>query len=339
MPERGVFDTRLAYCDWRGSATRIGTAGVKKLGKVARPAVPDDQNALVKSALAREFDGLMGAAMAPGLYVVATPIGHLGDVSLRSLAILCKADHVYCEDTRHSRVLLTRFGISRALASYHDHSTPGVRAAIIARLKAGKTVALISDAGTPLISDPGFKLVRAALDAAVQVFAIPGPSAVLAALTSSGLATDSFFFAGFLPTRAAVRRARLSELAGVPATLVVFETAKRLAVTLADLARSLGARQAVVAREITKLNEDVQFGDLQELSKSFADAPVRGEMVIVIGPPEKQAVDEASLEARLGAVLETMSVKDAVRHVAAETGASRSRVYELALKVQRRQED
>jgi 16S rRNA (cytidine1402-2'-O)-methyltransferase len=191
----------------------------------------------------------------------------LGDVTLRALAVLAQADILYCEDTRHSRILLAHYGIARPTRPYHEHNAARERPHVLAQLAAGQSVALISDAGTPLICDPGFKLVRAAAEAGFPVTAIPGPSAPLAALVSAGLATDAFFFAGFLPSRCNARRTRLQELKSVPASLVFFEAPSRLADSLADLAAVLGEREGAVARELTKMHEELRRGSLAELAQ------------------------------------------------------------------------
>src|SRR5580704_14133546 len=208
--------------------------------------------------------------LAPGLHIVATPIGNLADITIRALAALAGADLIACEDTRITRKLLDRYGIETPLTPYHDHNAEKARPALLRRLTEGAAVALVSDAGTPLISDPGFKLVRAAQDAGHPVTALPGPSSVLTALTVSGLPTDQFLFAGFLPPKAVARRARIAELARIPATLVLFETGPRLAAALADLAAGLGPRQATVCRELTKLHEEIRRGDLETLSQNCA---------------------------------------------------------------------
>src|SRR5262245_9461562 len=192
-------------------------------------------------------------ALAPGLHIVATPIGNLRDVTLRALDVLAAADVVACEDTRVTRKLLDHYGIATPLTPYHEHNAAEARPKLLARLAQGAAIALVSDAGTPLVSDPGFKLVRAARDAGYAVTALPGPSATLAALAVSGLPTDRFFFEGFLPAKEAQRRARIAELKRVPATLVLFETGPRIAASLADLADGLGSREAAVGRELTKL--------------------------------------------------------------------------------------
>src|SRR6516225_10033786 len=202
-----------------------------------------------------------------GLYVVATPIGNLGDVTLRALETLAAADLVACEDTRVTARLLERYAIETELTPYHDHNAAAARPKILARLRDGAAVALVSDAGTPLVSDPGYRLVRAAHDEGIAVTAVPGPSAVLTALAVAGLPTDRFFFEGFLPAKDAARRARIAELARVPATLVLFESGARIADALAALADGLGDRPAAVCRELTKLHEEVRRDGLAVLAR------------------------------------------------------------------------
>jgi 16S rRNA (cytidine1402-2'-O)-methyltransferase len=273
------------------------------------------------------------------LHLVATPIGNLGDLSPRALAALGAADLVLCEDTRVSAKLLGLCGIQRPLLAYHEHNAARVRPDIVARLRAGATVALISDAGTPLVSDPGYKLVRDAIAAGIEVFAVPGPSAALAGLIVSGLPTDRFFVAGFLPTRRSQRRRAIAELAPIPATLVVFEAPRRVPDTLADLAAELGPRPAAVARELTKRFEEVRRGPLPELAAHYRDtgAP-RGEAVIVIGPPGRKAEQPgaAELDALLAKELESRSPAAAAAAVAAATGQPRRELYQRALALQGR---
>jgi 16S rRNA (cytidine1402-2'-O)-methyltransferase len=269
---------------------------------------------------------------APGLYVVATPIGNLGDITVRALETLAATDVVACEDTRVTRRLFDRYAIATPLVRYHDHNAATVRPKLLARLAAGEAVALVSDAGTPLISDPGFKLVRAAHDAGHAVTALPGASAVLAALAVAGLPTDAFHFAGFLPPRELARRARIAELAAVPATLVLFETGPRIAATLGDLAATLGNRPAAVCRELTKLHEEVRRADLTALATHFAaGGESRGEFVVIVGPPADTAVEQADLDAMLQRALAVDSLKSAVEAVAAATGQNRRLVYQRAL--------
>jgi 16S rRNA (cytidine1402-2'-O)-methyltransferase len=276
--------------------------------------------------------------LAPGLHLVATPIGNLGDLSPRALALLRAADVVLCEDTRVTRNLLRHHALERALVAYHEHNAARMRPRIVARLQAGAVVALASDAGTPLVSDPGYKLVRAAIEAGIEVFAVPGPSAALAALTVSGLPTDRFLVAGFLPERGAPRRRAIAELAAVPATLVLFEAARRLPATLAELATALGPRPAAVARELTKRFEEVRRDSLERLAEHYARVgPPRGEVVLVIGAaadgPAPLAPGE--VDAALADALTTMSPAAAAAAVAAATGRPRREVYRRALALRR----
>lgn len=271
--------------------------------------------------------------LASGLHIVATPIGNLGDITLRALEALAGADLIACEDTRVTRKLLDRYGISTPLTPYHEHNAAQARPVLLEKLADGATIALVSDAGTPLVSDPGFKLVRAVTEAGHAVTALPGASAVLTGLTLSALPTDAFYFAGFLPSKEAARRSRIAELARIPATLILFETGPRLGAALADLAAGLSnEREAAVCRELTKLHEEVKRGDLAALAKAYADNEPRGEIVLVIAPPAApQAVSIADTEDLLRAALARVSLKDAVAEVADATGASRRDVYQRAL--------
>jgi len=274
------------------------------------------------------------AAGAGRLGLVATPIGNLGDISARALDWLRQADLIACEDSRVSGRLLQHFGIDKKLISYHDHNADEVRPVLLRHLAQGARIALISDAGTPLISDPGYKLVREAAAAGIKVTALPGPSAPLMALILSGLPTDRFLFAGFLPVKSAARRQVAAELAAVPASLIFFETAPRLADSLADLAAVLGNRPAAVARELTKLYEEVRRGRLGDLSAHYREAgPPRGEIVLVVGPPEAETAVAFDLDAALRAALARMSVKDAAAQVAANSGQKRRQVYARALEL------
>jgi 16S rRNA (cytidine1402-2'-O)-methyltransferase len=274
--------------------------------------------------------------LAPGLYVVATPIGNLGDVTLRALSVLASADLVLCEDTRVTRKLLDRYGLRPPLLAYHEHNAAAVRPRVLARLGEKASVALVSDAGTPLISDPGYKLVETAIGAGHKVFPIPGASAALAALVAAGLPTDRFLFEGFLPPKAGQRRTRIAELASIPATLVLYESGPRLAAALADLSAGLGARPAAVCRELTKAFEEVRRGTLSALAAHYAEAGApKGEIVIVIGPPdaEAKALSPAALDDKIEAALARLSVKDAADMIAAETGMQRRAVYQRALQL------
>jgi 16S rRNA (cytidine1402-2'-O)-methyltransferase len=273
-------------------------------------------------------------SIAGGLYVVATPIGNLGDITLRALATLAGADLIACEDTRVTRKLLDRYGITTPLTAYHDHNAMQARPALLRRLADGASIALVSDAGTPLVSDPGYKLVCAAQDAGHAVTALPGASALLTALAVAGLPTDQFLFAGFLPPKQAARRTRIAELAPIPATIVLFETGPRLAATLADLATGLGPRDAAVCRELTKLHEEIRRGDLDTLAQGAGTSELRGEIVLVIGPPAASAQPSAAdAEAMLREALARSSLKDAVAEIAEATGAPRRQLYQRALEL------
>lgn len=275
-----------------------------------------------------------------GIYVVATPIGNLRDITLRALETLAAADVIACEDTRVTRKLLDHYGIATPLTPYHDHNAAEARPRILARLAAGEAVALVSDAGTPLISDPGFKLLREASAAGHAVTTVPGASSVLAALGVAALPTDRFFFEGFLPPKQAARQKRVGELARIPATLVLFETGPRIAGSLADLAAGLGPRQAAICRELTKLHEEVRRDELPALARAYeGDAETRGEFVIVIAPPAAESAESADIDALLHAALARTSVKDAVGEVAMATGQSRRDVYQRALEIARERGD
>jgi len=268
------------------------------------------------------------------LHLVATPIGNLGDLSPRARAALAEADVVLCEDTRVTARLLGLCGIHRPLQSYHEHNAARRRPEILERLRAGATVVVVSDAGTPLVSDPGYKLVRDAIDAGIEVFAVPGPSAAIAGLIVSGLPTDRFFVAGFLPTRRSQRRRAIAGLAPVPGTLVVFEAPRRLPDTLTDLAAELGDRPAAVARELTKRFEEVRRATLPELAAHYAAAGApRGEAVIVIGPAERArgGATPEELDELLAKALESQSPAAASAAVAAATGLPRRELYRRAL--------
>jgi len=271
----------------------------------------------------------------PGLHVVATPIGNLRDMTIRAVETMAAASLVACEDTRVTRRLVDHFGLSARLVAYHEHNAAEMRPKLLARLAAGESVALVSDAGTPLVSDPGFKLVEAAREAGHRVVPVPGPSAVMAALVAAGLPTDAFFFAGFLPPKTAGRRGRARELAAVPGSLVFFETGPRLAASLADLAGELGDREAAVCRELTKAHEEVRRGTLPALAAFYAQAgEPRGEIVVVVAPPGEAPPPEAGdVEAMLRTALAASSVKDAAAAVAAATGLPKRDVYQLALQL------
>ena len=272
-------------------------------------------------------------ALAPGLHVVATPIGNLGDITLRALWVLRRVDRILCEDTRVTQRLLARHGIDKPLDPYHDHNADRVRPGIIEALRYGATLALVSDAGTPLVADPGFKLVRDALAGGLPVTAAPGPSAAVTALVLSGLPPDPFLFAGFLPPRPAARRRALLGWRDLAVTLICYEGPSRLAATLADMAEIFGERDGAVARELTKRHEEIRRGRLAALAAHYrAGVTPRGEMVIVVGPPEATTpIEEADLDTRLRALLAAHSLRDAVALLARETGLPRRAVYERAL--------
>jgi 16S rRNA (cytidine1402-2'-O)-methyltransferase len=276
--------------------------------------------------------------LSPGLYLVATPIGNAADLTLRACHVLAHADVLYAEDTRVTAKLLAIHEIKRPLHSYREHNADHAEKEILRHLEQGRSVALVSDAGTPLISDPGQRLVDAVAGQGHDVVPIPGASAVLAALTASGLATDRFFFAGFLPARATERRRTIRELENIPATLIFFEAPPRLKDALVDLAALLGARPAAVARELTKLHEEIRRAPLPDLAAHYESNPeVRGEIVIVIAPPadEARVSSAASLDERLTTELKRHPVKDAAAIVAAALGLSRREVYARALELKK----
>jgi len=279
-------------------------------------------------------------AKTPGtLWVVATPIGNLEDFSPRAQRLLGEVSVVACEDTRHSGRLLAAFGIKARLASLHEHNEERQAPGLLARLEAGEDIALISDAGTPLLSDPGFRMVRAAAAAGLDVRPVPGPSAITAALSVAGLPTDRFAFEGFMPAKAAARRARLQSLADEPRTLVFFEAGNRLAALLADAAAALGdERAAAVARELTKLHETVYRGTLAKLAADLAEDPdaSRGEVVLTVQgcvPAETGAGDRALLQRLLPALLEELPPSRAVKVAAKLSGVPRQEVYAMALRL------
>jgi 16S rRNA (cytidine1402-2'-O)-methyltransferase len=272
---------------------------------------------------------------APGLYVTATPIGNAADITLRALNILRKCDAIVAEDTRITSRLLALYGITRPLLVYNDHNGRSMRPKLLDRLSSGAVLALVSDAGTPLLSDPGHKLVREARDRGLPVFPVPGASAALAALSAAGLPTDHFFFAGFLPVKPGERRSALERFKAVPATLIFYESAQRLAASLADMAEVLGSRDAAVAREITKLHEEFRRAPLLELAAAFAGPPPKGEIVVLVGPPpDATAPNAAQIDALLKLALPFMPLNAAAALVAQASGSGRRTVYlrGLALK-------
>lgn len=277
---------------------------------------------------------------APGLYLVATPIGNLGDITLRALETLAGADLIACEDTRVTRRLLDRYGIHTQLTAYHDRNGSRVRPQILAQLDQGGRIALVSDAGTPLVSDPGFKLVREASAAGHHIVALPGASSILAALVTSALPTDRFVFEGFLPNRSARRKTVLGDLAPIDATLVFFESARRVAATLEDMVDVLGDRDAAVLRELTKKFEEAVRLPLSELADHYRTIPTpKGEIVIVVGPPGEDTKDHQSAEDLLRQALTQMSVREASREVADLLKIPKRDVYALALKLSQDQGD
>lgn len=289
------------------------------------------------------IDGVVHPApeLSPGLYIVATPIGHLGDVTLRALATLAAADLIACEDTRISSRLTQRYGIAAPLLAYHEHNAARQRPKLLAALAEGKAVALISDAGTPLISDPGYRLVEEAVAAGHAVIPIPGASAILAALAGAGLPTDTFLFAGFLPPKLSARRKRLAELAAIPATLVFYEAPQRLGASLADMAMVFGGdRRATVARELTKTFEEFRRAPLGELAAAYADAAVRGEIVVLVAPPADDGPPDAdAVDVMLRSALRDHGVAEAATLVAGQSGLPRRQLYARILELQRANTD
>lgn len=295
-------------------------------------AEPETSPAAAASKPAAAAAGLYAA----GLYIVATPIGNARDITLRGLDCLRAADVIVCEDTRVTSRLLAIHQIHRPLTTYHDHNAARAGPAIIRRLKQGQIVALVSDAGTPLVSDPGYRLVRACVEQGLLVTHLPGPSSVLAALVPAGLPTDRFMFAGFLNTGPARRRRELAELKTVPATLVFLESARRLAGCLGDMAAVLGPRQAAVGRELTKKFEEIRRDPLDRLAGYYAEAGrPRGEVTIIVAPPpdEDGRPDNEEIDRLLEAALGSMTIKDSVAAVTAATGAARRDVYARALRL------
>lgn len=288
---------------------------------------------MTQRTLVVEGDALAVPALAPGLYVVATPIGNLGDITLRALKTLAAAHAIAAEDTRHTGRLLQHFAITAPLLRYDEHGAAGQRPKLMARLEAGEALALVSDAGTPLISDPGYRLVREARAAGVPVFAVPGASAVMAALSIAGLATDTFTFAGFLPAKAGARGERIASLAAAPGTLVLFEAPHRLGETLRALSDGLGPREAVVARELTKRFESVVSGTLADLADAVEAEPVKGEIVILVAPGEAAALSDDDVEALLVEALARLPASAAAGEVARATGRERRALFRRAVAI------
>jgi 16S rRNA (cytidine1402-2'-O)-methyltransferase len=275
----------------------------------------------------------------PGLYLVATPIGNLADISLRALDTLAAADLVVCEDTRVSGKLLSYYGLKRPLLSYNDHNADRQRAAILRALENGQIVALISDAGTPLVSDPGYKLVRACREADFYVTVVPGASAVLSGVQLSGLPAAPFTFLGFLPPKSNARRAVLEGWKDTPSTFVLFEAPQRLSDSLRDILSVLGDRPAALVREITKLYEETRLGTISGLLEVIEESGApKGEQVILIGPPDVTVFTDEDLRTLLAESLKTMTTKQAAASVAAQTGCSKKQLYEMALALRHEQE-
>jgi len=277
---------------------------------------------------------LQSISLKAGLYVVATPIGNLRDITLRALDTLRAADIILAEDTRQTRKILDAYDIRTSLTPYHDHNAAKRVPGVIKDLEAGKIIALVSDAGTPLVSDPGFKLVRAAVEAGIDVYPLPGASAVLAGLVKSGLPSDRFMFAGFLPPKSGARKTALEEFTSVKATLIFFETGPRIAACLKDMSDVLGTRNVVLTRELTKRYEEARHGSFESLIDSVTSEPPRGELVLLVGPPKTgDRWSEDEVTAALKVQMVELGVKRASAEIAAQCGWPRRDVYKLALKL------
>ena len=301
----------------------------KQTDAASKPAALEDN-------VSAEFLSQSESTLESGLYIVATPIGNASDITLRALEVLKTVDVIACEDSRVTMKLMARHGIGTKLIAYHEHNAAEMRPKILAGLRRGARIALVSDAGTPLVSDPGYKLVREAIEEGFKIVPLPGPSAPLAALILSGLPSDRFLFAGFLPPKTAARRGALGELAAVPATLLFFESAQRLTETLADMADVLGERPASVSRELTKIYEETRRGTLRELADHYATAGApKGEIVIAVGGADaaNQSASAESLDQQLRLALASSSVKDAAALVAAASGLPRKQIYARALEL------
>ena len=269
----------------------------------------------------------------PGLYVTATPIGNLGDITYRAVAALKAADLILCEDTRHTARLCGAYDIRTERAPYHDHNGARVRPGIIEKLKNGAIICLVSDAGTPLISDPGYKLVRDARDAGIDVFPVPGANAAIAALSAAGMPSNEFHFAGFPPAKQAARREFLERLRTIQATLIFYESASRLADSLGDMATVFGDRRATVARELTKTFEEFRAGLLSDLTEKYGEAAPKGEIVVIVEGATAQAFTQADIDVFLGEALSTLSVRDAAAQAAEQFGINRKAAYARALEL------
>lgn len=303
------------------------------------PQKPNDGRSTSKPAAHPASDHATIISLKPGLYLVATPIGNLRDITLRALDILNSVDAIACEDTRITGKLLQHYGIQTPTLPYHDHNAPRQRPALLARLAAGARVALVSDAGTPLISDPGYKLVRNVVQQGGHVEAIPGASALLTGLSVAGLPTDRFLFAGFPPAKTAARQRFFAALANIDATLVFYESGPRLAASLSDMQACFGDRPAAVARELTKRFEDVVRDRLPSLVAEYGARPApKGEIVVILGPSEDSAEDH-DIDALLRTAMEGQSLKDAAALVATATGGSKRDIYQRALALARQRPD
>ncbi len=294
-----------------------------------------DANPISPDSKAQSFiaDKLHSDGIEPGLYIVATPIGNLRDITLRALDILSAADIILAEDTRHTQKLLSHFGISARLVSYYDHNAAGRIPMVLEALEAGKTVAQVSDAGTPLVSDPGFKLVRAAIEAGHNVFPLPGASSPLAALMAAGLPSDSFTFAGFLPPKSSARKTSLAQYRDIPGTLILFETGRRIGDVLIDIQEVLGDRPAVLARELTKTYEEFRRAKISGLIDSVKTDPPKGEIVLLIGSGEAVNWSQDQIDAALKSRLSELGVKRASAEVAELSGWAKRDVYQRALEL------
>lgn len=301
----------------------------------------DDFDDVIQGMIAAVSAGIRDLAvrpLAPGLHLVCSPIGNLGDITPRALVTLAQADRVYCEDTRVSGPMLARFSITRRLSSYHEHNADAARRDILRLINDSGKIALMSDAGMPAISDPGFKLARDVITAGQQVFSVPGPTALTAALTISGLPTDSFHFAGFLPQKTVARRQRIEQLSNIPSTLIFYESPHRVTASLEDLALVLGPRPAALARELTKKFEEVQRDTLENLALWSAENPPRGEIALIVGPPNTPdpcTIDDDTIVAAARDALDTMKPAAAAKSIAQSLGVPRSRVYDIILGLKR----
>jgi len=292
------------------------------------------KDSAVKELGPQDFPASKHPVLAPGLYLVSTPIGNLRDISLRALDTLAAADVVVCEDTRVTGKLLTAYGIKKRMISYNDHNAPRQRDPVLKIIEGGGAVAMTSDAGTPLLSDPGYKLVREAVEHGMMVTSIPGACAAITGLQLSSLPPDAFTFGGFLPPKSAGRRAALSIFKPFPATLVFYESGPRLLESLKDMRAVLGDRNGAIARELTKKHEEVRRGRLSALIPVIeSDGPPKGEIVIILGPSDTEEVSEENIETQIRRALSTLSVRDAAEAVATATGKSRKTIYTLTLKL------